>query len=207
MKNNLLLISLLSLAMPVLAADHAKPEHGDAEAGKAKAVPCAACHGADGNSANPIWPKIAGQHASYLEAQLHAFKSGARQNALMAGQVAGLSDKDMQNLAAYYATLEQTGGVANPDLVPVGEALYRGGNAESGVPACLACHGPSGLGNAGAAYPRVSGQHAEYTASSLKAYRDGSRAGTANAKMMSQVAAKLTDAEIDALASYISGLH
>lgn len=205
MKHTLLLLSLLSLSLPALAADHSTA--GDAEAGKAKSAACAACHGADGNSANPAWPKIAGQHASYLADQLAAFKSGARMNALMAGQVAALSDKDMQNLAAYFAAKEQSAGVANPDQVAVAEAIWRGGKADAAVPACAACHGPSGLGNAAAKYPRVSGQHAAYTASSLRAYRDGSRAGTDQAKMMSQVANGLSDAEIDALASYISGLH
>lgn len=206
MKQILLLLSLLGFSAVAGAAEHAG-HSADAEAGKAKAMACAACHGADGNSMNPVWPKLAGQHAAYLEAQLHAFKSGERNNALMAGQVAALSPADMANLAAYYASLEQSPGVADEALVPAAEAIWRGGKAEAGVPACSACHGPQGLGNGPAAYPRVSGQHAAYAAASLKAYRDGSRAGTAAAKMMSQVAQGLSDEDIDALASYISGLH
>ncbi len=206
MKHTLLLLSLLSLSATSFAAEQGAAG-GDAEAGKAKSAACAACHGADGNSANPVWPKIAGQHASYLSGQLAAFKDGKRVNALMAGQAMGLSEADMQDLAAYYAGQEQTPGVADPDSVAVAEAIWRGGKADAAVPACAACHGPQGLGNAGAQYPRVSGQHAAYTASSLRAYRDGERAGTDQARMMSQVAHGLSDAEIDALASYISGLH
>lgn len=205
MKNTLLLISLLSFAAPGFANDHAAK--GDPEAGKAKSTACAACHGADGNSVNPEWPKIAGQHPQYLYSSLAAYKNGERNNALMNGLAAGLSEADMRDLAAYYASMEQTPGVANPDLVPVGEALWRGGNSETGVPACSACHGPAGKGNAAAKYPRVAGQHAAYSALSLKAYRDGTRAGTASAVMMSQVATRLTDAEIEALASYMAGLH
>ncbi len=206
MKHTLLLLSLLSLSIPSFAAgeNSAAPS---AEAGKAKSAACAACHGADGNSANPAWPKLAGQHASYLAGQLAAFKSNARVNALMAGQAAALSDADMQDLAAYYAAQKQTPGVADPASVEVAEKIWRGGKPDAAVPACAACHGPSGLGNAGAMYPQLSGQHAPYTASSLRAYRDGSRAGTDQARMMSQVANGLSDSEIDALASYISGLH
>lgn len=207
MKQFLLLFSLLGFTAIAGAAEHGAHAGADAEAGKAKSTACAACHGADGNSLNPIWPKIAGQHAEYLESQLAAFKSGERNNALMAGQVAGLSAADMANLAAYFAGLEQSPGVADEAQVPVAEAIWRGGKADKGVPACSACHGPQGLGNGPAAYPRISGQHAAYTAASLKAYRDGSRAGTAQAQMMSQVAQGLSDEDIEALASYISGLH
>lgn len=206
MKHTLLLLSLLSLSIPSFAAEHGAAG-GDAEAGKAKSAACAACHGADGNSANPEWPKLAGQHASYLSSQLAAFKAGERVNALMAGQVAGLSEADMQDLAAYFAEQEPKPGVADPAKVAAGEAIWRGGKADAAVPACSACHGPNGLGNAGAKYPRLSGQHAAYSAISLRAYRDGSRAGTDQAKMMSQVAHGLSDADIDALASYLSGLH
>ena len=188
-----------------LAADSSPA--GDAEKGKAKAAVCGACHGSDGNSSNAEWPKLAGQHANYLETQLQAYKSGERKNPIMLGQVAALSDQDMKDLAAYFAAQTQKAGVANPDLVEQAQKIYRGGNAEAGVSACAACHGPQGLGNSAAAYPQISGQHAAYTAAQLKAYRAGERAGTDAAKMMSQVAAGLSDAEIEALASYISGLH
>ncbi len=188
-----------------MAADSSQA--GDAAKGKAKAAVCGACHGADGNSANAEWPKLAGQHAAYLEAQLHAYKSGERKDPVMAGQVAALSDQDIKDLAAYFAGQTQKPGVARPDLVEKAQKLYRGGNAEAGVAACAACHGPQGLGNGPAAYPQISGQHAAYTAKQLQAYRSGARAGTESAKMMSQVAAGLSDADIEALASYISGLH
>lgn len=207
MKHTLLLLSLLGLTLPALAAESGKPAGGDAEAGKAKAAVCAACHGADGNSTNPEWPKIAGQHAAYIEGQLQAYRSGERQNPLMLGQAAALSAEDIADLAAYFGAQSQTPGVADPNQVALAEPIWRGGKADKAVPACAACHGPKGLGNGPAQYPKISGQHAKYTAVQLRAYRDGSRAGTAAAKMMSQVAEGLSDAEIDALASYISGLH
>ncbi len=180
---------------------------GNAATGQAKAAVCSACHGADGNSSNAEWPNLAGQHARYLEAQLLAFKSGARKNPIMQGQVAALSAQDMRDLAAFYAQKPAKPGVANPALVAAAEKLYRGGRADAGIAACGACHGPQGLGNAGAAYPRVSAQHATYSAQQLKSFRSGERAGTDAAKMMSNVAANLSDADIEALASYLSGLH
>lgn len=202
------LISALILNLGLLgSAWAADAKAGDAAQGKAKSATCAACHGADGNSMNGEWPKLAGQHASYLAEQMHAYKSGARNNAIMAGQMAALSDQDILDLAAYFAAQTQKPGVANPELAAAAESLYRGGDGESGVPACAACHGPQGNGNAAAAYPAVSGQHAAYNAAQLKAYRSGQRAGTDAAKMMSQVAAGLSDAQIEALASYLAGLH
>lgn len=180
---------------------------GDVERGKSKAAVCGACHGADGNSLNGEWPKLAGQHASYLSNQLKAYKDGSRKNPIMLGQVANLSEQDMLDLAAYFAAQAQTPGVADPASVDAAAALYRGGNAETGVTACSACHGPQGLGNAAAGYPLISGQHAKYTAMQLKAYRDGQRGGTPLATMMSNVAGGLSDADIDALASFLSGLH
>lgn len=180
---------------------------GDAEAGKGKAAACAACHGPNGNSTNPAWPKLAGQSAAYTVSQLMAFKDGSRNNPVMAGQVANLSEQDMKDIAAYYAAQTAITGAANEELAPAGEALYRAGAADRGVPACLGCHGPEGDGNAAAAYPRVGGQHAEYTAAQLRAYRDGQRNGTDKAKMMSEVAARLTDEDITAVSSYLNGLH
>lgn len=195
---------MLGTAVPAMAGSIVG---GDAEAGKAKAATCTACHGPNGNSSNPAWPKLAGQGAAYVYQQLQAFKDGSRNNPIMAGQVANLSDQDMKDLAAYYAAQTAVTGAASEALAPAGEALYRGGNPKAGVPACLGCHGPAGEGNAAAAYPRVAGQHADYSAAQLRAYRDGQRKGTDKATMMSQVAAKLTDDEIAALASYLSGLH
>lgn len=180
---------------------------GDAEAGKAKAAPCAACHGQGGNSSNPAWPRLAGQSEAYTVEQLQAFKDGSRSNPLMGPQAASLSEQDMKDLAAYYAAQTPVTGAASEALAPAGEALYRSGDAERGIPACIGCHGPGGAGNDAAAYPRVGGQQADYAAAQLRAYRDGGRSGTDKAKMMSEVAAKMSDDDIAAVASYLSGLY
>jgi cytochrome c553 len=180
---------------------------GDAKAGETKAAACAACHGAGGNSAMPAWPKLAGQGAPYLHAQLKAFKEGKRMNPIMQGQVAALSDQDMQDLALYFAAQPASPGVASKDAVAVAEKLYRAGSPDRGVPACASCHGPTGAGNPAAAYPRIGGQHAEYNTAQLNAYRKGERKAGANGLIMSEVASKLTDEEIAALASYLNGLR
>ncbi len=180
---------------------------GSVEAGAATAAVCAACHGQGGNSANPQWPKLAGQGSRYIYEQLQQFKSGARVNALMAGQVAALSDEDMRNLAAYFAAQPASPGVASEAAVPVAESLYRGGDSARGIPACSGCHTPNGAGVEASAYPRVGGQHSVYVASRLKAYRDAAGTGEGNFAIMAGVASKLTDAEIEALASYVNGLQ
>ena len=187
------------LAWPVLA--------GDPEAGEALSQPCAACHGVDGNSNNPEWPKIAGQNEKYLRDSLKAYRDGRRQDPLMMGQVANLSDQDIADLAAYYAGQSKQIGSADPELVELGEQIYRGGNPETGVSACMACHGPSGSGNAPAGYPAVSGQHAAYNAIALRAYANGERNGTMNAEMMQSIAERMSDEEIQAVSSYMEGLH
>ena len=176
---------------------------GDPVAGKEKSQICASCHGADGNSVMGDWPKLAGQGAKYIETQLAAFKSGDRKNDLMAPMAANLSEQDMADLAAYFSSQKLVSGQASPDLVDAGKKLYAGGNAETGIPACMACHGPSGSGNPAAAYPLLKGQHAAYTTTQLKAYRDGSRVNA----VMQGVASRLTDAEIHAVASYIQALQ
>ena len=171
-------------------------------------ITCAACHGADGNSMNPQWPSLAGQNASYLERQLKAFKSNARQNPLMGPQAMTLSDQDIADLAAYFSSQEIKGGTTNPELAPAGERLYRGGNLEANIAACAACHGPTGKGNAAASYPALAGQHSDYTIAQLKAYREGSRkTDSAMNQMMRGVAARMTDSEMAAVASYIQGLR
>lgn len=195
-----LAVALATVALPARAA-------GDAAAGQAKAVTCAACHGVDGNSLNPEWPSLAGQHESYIVKQLQAFKSGARQNVLMSGQAMALSDQDMADIAAYFAGQKPAAKAADPALVDVGQRLYRGGNKDAGVPACLACHGPDGLGNLTAAWPMVAGQQANYTAAQLAAYRSGERKTDGDTQIMRNVAARLTDDEIKAVASYIQGLQ
>ncbi|HUR40488.1 MAG TPA: c-type cytochrome [Verrucomicrobiae bacterium] len=182
---------------------------GNAEAGAAKAATCVACHGPGGNSANPEWPKLAGQHARYISEQLKYFKSGDRKNPVMNAQAQPLSEQDMKDLAAYFSQQKAKPGVGSPDAVKVAEKLYRAGDASRGVPACLACHGPQGNGNAGAGYPRIGGQHAKYTAGALRQLRGlaGAPIPNANLQAMATIAARLTDAEIEALASYINGLH
>lgn len=201
---------VLGLSATAFAADAPTASaflKGDATAGEAKAATCAACHGPKGNSAVPAWPKLAGQGAPYAYAQLKQFKDGSRNNPIMAGQVAALSDQDLQDLAVYFAAQEGSPGVASEASVAVGEKLYRAGDKARGVPACSACHGPTGAGNPAAGYPRVSGQHAEYNAAQLNAYRKGERKAGANGLIMAEVAAKLTDEEIAALASYLNGLQ
>jgi len=190
----------------VLTASNAALSAGDATAGKSKSATCAACHGGDGNSANPIWPKIAGQHAKYMVKQLQNFKSGKRDNPTMAGMTAALSEQDMQDLAAYYSGQKVSTGSADPELVTIGEKIYRGGNAENGLAACVGCHGPSGLGNPEANFPSLGGQHSAYTVNQLKAFRDGQRRNDP-VTMMRDISAKMTEREMRAVASYIQGLY
>lgn len=181
---------------------------GDAAAGKAKAITCTACHGTEGNSVNPEWPNIAGQHAAYTVAQLKAFKDGKRENALMSSQAMLLTDQDMADLAVYYEGLPAAAqAVANPDLIDRGEALYRGGDLESGAAACLACHGPTGRGNPAASYPLLAGQHAVYTSKQLQDYASGARRSDGKTRQMRDIASRLDDDDIAALASYIQGLR
>lgn len=180
---------------------------GSAEAGRQKAATCAACHGQDGNSLNPEWPSLAGQHAQYIVKALQAYKpGGSRNNPLMLGQVSLLSEQDMLDLGAYFASQARAPAMADPDLVAAGERLYRGGNKDRGVSACIACHGPRGLGNPGASYPAVAGQHATYTAASLRAYAKNERRSDAN-QMMRNVSSLLSENEILAVSSYIQGLQ
>ncbi|MET0046551.1 MAG: c-type cytochrome [Sedimenticola sp.] len=202
---------LVSVSIALALATGGVQAAGDAAAGKAKSAVCMACHGPDGNSPTPsgpaaTWPKLAGQHASYLAKQMADFKSGARKDPIMMGMVAALSEQDMADLAAHYNGQKQSDGTAAADQVELGEKLFRAGNKDSGVAACMACHGPAGLGNPAANFPRVSGQHAAYTEKALKDFRSGSRANDAG-KMMQGVAAKMTDAEITAVSQYIQGLR
>ena len=181
---------------------------GSAEAGQAKAVPSTACHGIDGNSIAPIWPNLAGQHASYLIRQLEAYQSGERQDPLMTALVSPLSAEDIADLAAYYATLPSIQRGADPELVELGQRIYRSGLPERGVAACIACHGPSGRGNPLAMFPVVRGQHAAYTVTTLHAYATGDRRSDSSVnEMMRDIAASLQEDEIQAVASYIQGLR
>lgn len=194
--------ALVALALPGLVA-----AAGDPMAGKAKAALCASCHGADGNGAgNPLWPKLAGQHADYIAKQLADFKAQRRTDATMASMVAGLSESDMANLGAYYASLEGSVDGAKADAVEAGEKLYRGGIAAKDVAACASCHGPAGGGNPSARFPSLSGQSAAYTAKTLKDFRSGTRANDPQG-MMRDVVTRMTDGEIEAVSEYLAGLH
>lgn len=183
---------------------------GDPEAGKLKAAVCSACHGADGNSINPIWPKLAGQGAPYQMRQVMAIRDGhGRVNAeaaTMVPMIANVSDQDLEDIAAYFATQVSTVEAAEPGLAEAGRRLYRAGDPERNLPSCMSCHGPAGRGNSLAAFPQVGGQFAAYSAKQLRAYRDGSRT-TDPAGMMQDIAKRLTDADIEAVSEYLSGLH
>jgi cytochrome c553 len=191
-----------------LLAAHAHAQEGSVEAGRTKSVTCAACHGADGNSVTPDWPMLAGQHPAYIVRQLEAFKSGERQEVTMKPFADMLSEQDMLDLAAYFSTQQPSPKGADPALANLGQQIYRGGVPERGIAACIACHGPSGLGNPLAAYPRVSGQHSAYVTKTLNAYAAGDRRSDTDLnQMMRNVASLLFEDEIRALASYVQGLN
>lgn len=178
----------------------------DVEAGKAKSAICAGCHGADGNSSNPAWPSLAGQHATYLYKQLVDFKKGRRVNAQMTGMVAALTEADMKNLAAYYESLPARPVDFNEALIETGQNIYRGGIAETSVAACMACHSPSGSGNDPAGWPSLTNQHPEYIVAQLKAFKHGERANDIG-KMMRNVAARMSDEEMESVAAYVAGIR
>ena len=184
---------------------------GDVEAGRAQAAACGACHGQDGATPlDPSYPALAGQNARYLQHQLTLVQSGERAIPLMAGQLDGKSEQDLADLAAYYASLPAKIGQAEGDdqTIALAEGIYRGGNLDKGVAACISCHGPSGTGNAPAGFPTIGGQSKGYTIKQLTDYREGRRTtDEAYGGMMRGVAARLTDTEIAALADYLQGLH
>ncbi|EGG94966.1 Cytochrome c4 [gamma proteobacterium IMCC1989] len=194
------------------------PTVGDAESGKALSASCAACHGNDGNSPAPSFPKIAGLGEKYLYKQLQDIQSGARAIVAMTGQLDNKSEQDLKDLAAYFdSQAMQLSGAKEMkvkvnsgievDALALGERVYRAGNSEVGVPSCMGCHSPRGLGNAPAGYPRLSGQYAEYIALQLRNFRAGERTNDGDSKIMRSVAEHMSDAEIDAVANYISGLN
>jgi cytochrome c553 len=178
---------------------------GDAKAGEAKSAACLACHGPMGNSVVPMWPKLAGQHPEYIQKQLMDFKASKRANEQMTPMAMPLSDADVADLAAYFSSQQQAPGAAGTDTAGLGERLYRGGNASSGVPACSGCHGAQGLGLGLAKFPQISGQHAQYVEQTLKHFRDGTRQNDPNG-MMRGVAARMTDQEIAAVSQYLQGV-
>ncbi|QAU24736.1 cytochrome c4 [Dyella sp. M7H15-1] len=194
---------------PAEADDHtAATKPGDATAGQAKAAACGACHGMDGNSTDAQYPKLAGQHETYIAHQLHDFKSGSRQNAIMQGMAAPLSSQEMHDIGAYFASKRSLPGVADQAVVDQGQKLYREGDPARGIPACMACHGIDGRGNPGAMYPQLTSQHAQYVEAKLKDFHDGvTWSNDAHAQIMPTIAKKLDPQDITALASYIEGLH
>ncbi|MBT3456775.1 MAG: cytochrome c4 [Thiotrichales bacterium] len=210
-KTIIILASILitSLTNPILAA-------GDAEAGQAKSATCMGCHGLAGNSTIPNFPKLAGQGKAYIVKQLQYFKSGERGNAMMAGVALSLSDQDMEDVAAYYSiqTISENSAKGSEEMIELGRKIYVGGKMDTQTTACIACHGPKGKGIPTAGFPAVAAQHADYTASQLKAFRqysinqqtDSDGVERVN-EMMNNVAMGLTNEEIDALSQYIAGLH
>ncbi len=211
------IIPVFFLALSAALALNAQAA-GDAKAGQALVVACLACHGEGGNSAVPNFPKLAGQGEKYLLKQLKDVKAGERVIPEMAGLLDKLSETDLANIAAYFAaqTTQLSGSKAlkvqvnsgeKVDALKLGNTIFRGGNAATGVPACSGCHSPSGLGNSPAGYPRLSGQHAAYIEKQLKDFRAGNRVNDGEAKTMRQVAQNMSDAEITAVANFVAGLH
>ncbi len=200
--NKVLVTLLLTLGITGMAQ-----AAGDAKAGQAKAAMCGACHGADGNSAAPNFPKLAGQGERYLLKQMNDIKSGNRNILEMTGLLTNMSEQDMADIAAYFASQNMSVGAADPALVKAGEALFRGGKLAEGMPACTGCHSPNGAGNDAAGFPQLGGQHAQYVAKQLTDFREGNRTNDGDSMMMRSVAAKLSNKDIQAISSYIQGLH
>ena len=199
--NKLLIVMITALGFVNIAQ-----AQGNVEAGKNKSAVCAACHSADGNSLSNLYPKLAGQHAPYIVKQLQEFKSGERENATMAGQVAGLSEQDMQDLAAFYAAQTMTPETVSVEVAEAGRKFYMGGDIKRAIPGCTACHGPRGNGLALANFPKISGQHPAYIKSQLEQFRISARHNDPNG-MMSDVSSRLSDKDIEILSKYISALH
>ncbi|EAN8120530.1 c-type cytochrome [Pseudomonas juntendi] len=204
---NKLFVSLLLTMGVAGAANAAQPIKGDAAAGQAKTAVCGACHNPDGNSLAPNFPKLAGQGQRYLEKQLHDIKSGKRTVLEMTGMLANFSDQDLADIAAYFSSQKGSVGAADPKLVERGRALFNGGDLEKGMPACTGCHSPNGAGIALAGFPHLGGQHAQYVAKQLTDFREGNRTNDGDAMTMRSIASKLSNKDIEALASYIQGLH
>lgn len=200
LRSSLFAVLSLALVLPLSA------QAGDPNRGQQLSQACAACHGADGNSVNPEWPKLAGQHAEYTYKQLMDYKTGRRENALMSSQVLNLDEQDMRDLAAFYAIQTKTDGVADETVAERGERIYRGGIPSAGVAACSACHGPNGMGNPAAIFPRVAGQHAQYNIDQMRYFRAEERAND-NGRMMRNLARRMSDADIVAVSEYMAGLR
>jgi cytochrome c553 len=210
-----IVLAALLVSAQSLAEDSLPSEGGTVEGGAAKAAVCSACHGPNGNSANPEWPTLAGQDSVYIAEQLHLFKAGVRNNPVMTPIIAPLSQADFNDLAVYFAAQTPAGQEADPSYWQAGERLYRRGDKSRNIPACTACHGPIGRGNLAAGYPALRAQHSVYTVKQLNAYADGSRySGAAagkpasrNAPIMTSIAKRLTPEEIRDVSSYIQGMR
>ncbi|MDG9885267.1 c-type cytochrome [Pseudomonas sp. GD04058] len=204
---NKLIVSLLLTLGVTGGANAAGTIVGDAAAGQAKAAVCGACHSPDGNSVAPNFPKLAGQGERYLTKQLHDIKDGKRTVLEMTGLLTNLGDQDLADIAAYFASQKGSVGAADPALVERGRALFNGGDLSKGLPACTGCHSPNGAGIASAGFPHLGGQHAQYVTKQLTDFREGERTNDGDATTMRTIASKLSNKDIQALASYIQGLH
>ena len=201
------IVIVAGLAGSFLTGAQAAENTNNIDAGKAASASCAGCHGVDGNSAVGSFPKLAGQGVPYLVKQMQDIKSGARKVVEMTGLLDGLTDADINNMAAYFNSKIMSGGQAKEALIEKGEALYRIGNPAISMAACSACHGPAGEGVALAKFPSLAGQHADYIASQLRKFRSGERSNDGDGRIMRSVAARISDKEIEAVSSYIAGLH
>jgi cbb3-type cytochrome c oxidase subunit III len=204
----LAVLAAAGLAHAEGTAEGSAPVLGDAKAGEGKAAVCGACHGMDGNPTDKQYPKLAGQNEAYIARQITLFQTQKRANAVMMGFAATLSQQDMHDIGAYFASKSASPGVADEKLLERGQALYRGGDVKLGVPACMACHGPDGRGMAGTGFPQLGSQWTEYVTAKLKDWKGGTSWGDdAKAKVMPTIAQNLSEADINAVASYIEGLH
>ena len=201
---NKLILALAAVFLSVIVG--AAAIAADANNGKALAVTCLACHGEKGNSLVPSFPNIAGQTQQYLAKQLREIQSGARAVPTMAGLLDAMSEQDLEDIAAYYASQPRNYGAAKADLVELGETIYRVGIPRKNIASCTACHSPTGEGNGPAGFPALAGQWPEYTVSQLKAFQNGERHNDGDSKMMQSTAQDLTDKEMQAVASYLYGL-
>lgn len=207
MKSIYNVFTVVLLAGSLLGFANLSHAEGNASAGKNKVASCGACHGADGNSLIPANPKLAGQGEKYLLKQLKDIKRGEREIALMAGQLDNLSETDLADIAAYYASQTQTPGAAEQKWVELGREMYRNGNHERGIAACTGCHSPAGTGNAPAGFPMIAGQHADYIATQLRHFSVGTRTNDGEGKTMRGIAERMNENEIKAVASYVAGLR
>lgn len=197
----------IAISLMLAAGLVATAQAGNVEKGKQLSASCAGCHGADGNSMAPTFPKLAGLGERYIVKQLKDFKSGARNNPIMLGMVAGLNEEQMADLGAYYSAQKASNGAVAKDKVELGERIFKAGNAATGVPACLACHGPAGAGVAAAGFPRLAGQHADYIKAQLNAFQDDVRTNDGDSKMMRDIAGRMSKKEIEAVSAYVQGLY